>query len=294
MKSKYGNNIRYAVIGLGHIAQVAVLPAFSHAQNSKLVAVVSDDPEKRREVSRQYGVERVYSYEQYEECLSQSVDAVYISLPNHLHRDYAIRASNAGVHVLCEKPMAVSEKDCKAMIKAAETNHCKLMVAYRLHFEKGNLEAMHAASEGRLGDLRFFSSEFSQHVVGGNIRVTEDVDHGGGPVYDMGVYCINAARNLFRSEPSHVYAVSASNGEPRFHKVEEMASVIMQFPGERLAMFTASFGAADISRYTLVGTKGSLLAEPAYEYAQGINLQLTVGEKKSKRKFAKEINLPPN
>jgi len=133
--------VRYAVVGLGHIAQVAILPAFRRARNSKLVALLSDDSKKRREVGRQYGIERVYSYDQYEECLSQDVDAVFIALPNHLHHEYVIRAANAGVHILCEKPMAPTEKDCRAMIAAAAKSNVKLMVAYRLHFEAGNLEA---------------------------------------------------------------------------------------------------------------------------------------------------------
>jgi glucose-fructose oxidoreductase len=112
--------VRYAVVGLGHIAQVAVLPAFKNAKNSELAALVSADPEKQNKLAQQYNVEKVYSYEQYDECLSQGVDAVYIALPNHLHRDYSIRALNAGVHVLCEKPLAVTEQDCEAILDAAE------------------------------------------------------------------------------------------------------------------------------------------------------------------------------
>src|SRR3954452_20173960 len=99
--------IRYAVVGLGHIAQVAVLPAFAHAENSELAALVSDNPEKLEKLGRRYKVKARFSYDRYDECLrSGVVDAVYIALPNHLHRPYAERAARAGVHVLCEKPMA--------------------------------------------------------------------------------------------------------------------------------------------------------------------------------------------
>src|ERR1700716_840495 len=108
-KSKSNRKIRYAVIGLGHLAQVAVLPAFASARNSKLVALISEDPKKQSKLAKKYRVESVYSYDQYEECLSQGVDAVYIVLPNHLHREFTVRALDAGVHVLCEKPMAVPE-----------------------------------------------------------------------------------------------------------------------------------------------------------------------------------------
>ena len=253
-----GSKIRYAVVGLGHIAQVAVLPGFKSAQNSEIVALVSGDPRKQKALARKYRVTQVFSYEDYNQALSL-VDAVYIALPNHLHKEYAVRAAEAGVHVLCEKPMALTEEECEAMIAAAEKNRVKLMVAYRLHFERGNLEAIHTLKSGRLGKPRIFSSDFAQQVKANNVRVTEPASRGGGPVYDMGVYCINAARYLFGAEPTKVLAVGASSREQRFQKVEEMMSALLYFPQERLASFTCSFGAADISRFTVLGTKGVLV-----------------------------------
>ena len=108
-----GNPIRYAVVGLGHIAQAAVLPAFAHAKrNSRLVGAVSDDPAKRKAVGRAYTLETTFSYDDYDACLEQ-VDAVYIALPNSLHAEYTVRAARAGVHVLCEKPMAVTADECE-------------------------------------------------------------------------------------------------------------------------------------------------------------------------------------
>ena len=118
-------------------------------------------------------------------------------------------------------------------------------------------------------------------------RISEPPHRGGGPLYDMGVYCINAARYLFRAEPLEVTALSESKRERRFAKVEEMISVAMRFPEERLAVFTCSFGASDVSRYTVVGSRGSLRADRAYEYAQGIRLEITVGDKTKVRTFPK-------
>ncbi len=287
MKSGRRRQIRYAVVGLGHLTQVAVLPAFKTARNSRLVALISGDPKKEYKLARMYDVDRLYSYEQFEECLSQGVDAVYIVLPNHMHCEFAVRAARAGAHVLCEKPMAVSSEECRKMIAAARENKRKLMIAYRLHFERANLEAINMAKKGRLGDLRFFNSVFAQQVVADNVRVQQPVQNGGGPVYDMGVYCINAARYLFQAEPLEVIAATASTRGARFRKTEEMTSAILRFPKERLATFTASFGAADIGRYTLVGTKGSIVADPAYEYAEGLNLQIKLGEKAQRREFPK-------
>ena len=144
-----------------------------------------------------------------DEVLSQ-VDAVFLALPNHLHREYAVRAAEAKVHVLCEKPMGVREEECQEMIDAAEDNEVKLMIAYRLHFEAGNLEAIRLAESGKLGNLRIFSSEFAQQIAEDNVRAEESVERGGGPLYDMGVYCINAARYLFGHEPEKLNARSTT------------------------------------------------------------------------------------
>ena len=140
--------VRYAVVGLGHIAQAAILPAFAHAKrNSKLVAVVSGDRAKRREIARKYRLEAAYDYDEYEACLA-NVDAVYIALPNSQHAEYTIRAANAGVHVLCEKPLAVTADECEQMIEACAEARVKLMCAYRLHFEEINLRAMRLLAPG--------------------------------------------------------------------------------------------------------------------------------------------------
>src|SRR5262249_36658802 len=154
---------RYAVVGLGYIAQIAVLPAFEHAkENSELVALVSGDSRKRKALSRKYKVQQAYSYDQYEECLtSGEVEAVYICLPNSMHRVYTEAAAEAGLHVLCEKPMAFEEAECRSMIESAERARVKLMIACRLHFEPGNLHAIDAVRSGKIGEPRIFRAAFS-------------------------------------------------------------------------------------------------------------------------------------
>jgi glucose-fructose oxidoreductase len=286
-----GSPIRYAVVGLGHIAQVAVLPAFAHARrNSALVALVSDDTVKRRTLARRYGVERVYTYDKFEECLKH-VDAVYIALPNSLHAEYTVRAADAGVHVLCEKPMAVTVEDCDLMIEACRTNGVKLMVAYRLHFDEVNLDAVELVRKGRIGQPKYFSSSFSMRVRPGDIRLS--AAHGGGTLYDIGVYCINAARYLFRAEPEQVMAVSVSNGSAAFRGVDESTAAVLRFPDERVATFVTSFNAADVAEYRIVGTKGQLHVDPAYEYAEGLAYQLTVGDKVTRKRLGKRDQFAP-
>src|SRR6185369_13902365 len=138
--------VRYAVVGLGHIAQIAVLPAFQHAsENSELVAVVSSDHDKIDQICKRYDIKLSYTYDRYKECLeSGGIDAVYIALPNSMHKEYAIQAAKHGVHILCEKPMAVNPHECEQMIKAAEQADVKLMIAYRLHFEETNMKVVEA------------------------------------------------------------------------------------------------------------------------------------------------------
>lgn len=265
--TKTDQKIRYAVVGLGHIAQVAVIPAFAHAEEKcQLTGLISDDVDKVKELSEIYKVKHSWSYEQFDDaCASRLFDAVYIALPNNMHKEFAIRAANAGIHVLCEKPMAVTSRDCVDMIEAARANEVKLMIAYRLHFERTNMKAVEIIESGSIGKPRFFNSSFSMQVKDDNIRTSGQ--QGGGPLNDIGIYCINAARYLFRQEPQEVTATFARSGDPRFSEVEEAVSVCMRFPGEKLATFVCSFGASDMQRYDLVGTEGSLSLEPAYEYA---------------------------
>ena len=286
--------IRYAVVGLGHIAQVAVLPAFKHAQrNCKLVALVSDDPEKLKGLSKRYDVEHTFSYRQYGDCLrSGAIDAVYIALPNHLHAEYTIRAATAGIHVLCEKPMAVAERECRAMIHAAQSNDVKLMIAYRLHFEAANMKAVEIVRSGKIGEPRLFNSVFSMQVRPGNIRT--DKEMGGGTLYDIGIYCINAARYLFRDEPIEVFAFSSANRKDRrFKEIDEMTGAVLRFPNDRLATFVSSFGAADVASYGILGTRGDLHVEQAYEYVMPVNHYLTVKGKTRKRSFPKRDQFAP-
>ena len=283
--------VRYAVVGLGHIAQVAVLPAFAHARrNSKLVAVVSDDRTKRRELSKRYRLEHAFSYDQFEDCLRE-VDAVYIALPNSMHAEYTVRAAKAGAHVLCEKPMAVTVQECRQMIAACRQARVKLMIAYRLHFETVNLSAMDLARRGALGDLKFFTSSFSMTVRRGDIRTKRE--YGGGTLYDIGVYCINAARNLFRGEPTEVSAVSINSGLKSLGEIDETTAATLRFGDERVATFITSFNAADVAAYRIVGTKGHLHVDPAYEYAEGLAYTVTIDGKKRTKAIGKRDQFAP-
>ena len=267
-KTKHGGDrrrIRFGVVGLGHIAQVAVLPAFRHARKTtELAALFSTDPAKLSKLGRRYEVEHRFDY------------------------------AAAGVHVLCEKPMAVTSGDCMAMIEACDAAGVKLMIAYRLHFDEGNLRAVDVAQSGKLGDLRIFSSVFAMDVRAGDIRLSPRAE-GGGTLYDIGVYCINAARYLFQAEPEEVFAVSVSGREPRFaaEGTDEMTVGTLRFPGGRLASFTTSFATEGVSHYSLVGTEGSLTMDPAYAYAGELRQEVTRGGKKRVKKWPQRDQFAP-
>jgi len=293
MAKKTTKRIRYAVAGQGYIAQAAVLPAFENAaKNSELVALISDDPAKLGKLATKYGVKHTYDYSEYDKCLrSGDVDAIYIALPNHLHQEYTIRAAQAGIHVLCEKPMALTVGECQVMIQACRANRAKLMIAYRLHFEKSNLKAIQLVQSEKLGDLRIFNSVFTMQVKEGNSRLKRAL--GGGTLYDIGIYCINAARYLFQDEPVKVFANRASCDDVRFSEVEEMVSASLVFPRDRLATFICSFGASDVSTYQIVGTRGDLVVDNAYEFSSEITHTLRIKGKKKQRSFAKRDQFAP-
>lgn len=285
--------VRYAVVGAGNLAQVAILPAFQHAaENSELVAILSSDKTKRDALQARYGLQQVAGYENFEQVLRDArVDAVYIALPNTLHRAFTERAARAGVHVLCEKPMATSVQDCEAMIRATNENDVRLMIGYRLHFEEANLHAIEWVRTGRLGDPLLFSGTLTQQLREGDIR--RSVELGGGALLDEGPYPINAARFLFRDEPREVFAFTSGGRDGGFHGVDASAFALMRFPKGRVATFGISHEASAVSSYRLVGTRGDLLVLHGFGYGSDIEHVLTVGGETQRRTFKSSDQFAP-
>lgn len=275
-----------AVLGQGHFAQAAVLPAIEQLHDVELTALVSGSKHKLDELGDRYGVRTLCDYDQLDELLgTHKIDAVYIAVPNDLHAQMTCIAARHGVHVMCEKPMAPTEAECMQMIRACEQRSVKLMIAYRLHFETANLIAVEIARGGEIGEPRIFSSVFSMQVRDGNVRVQPR--RGSGPVYDIGIYCVNAARYLFRAEPLEVSAVKLAGSDARFSSVDEAFAVTLRFPQERVAQFTCSFGAYDRASYQVIGTDGFLTLENAYEYAAEMKLHVEGKHGEKTRSFAK-------
>lgn len=284
--SRIPSRIRLAVVGQGHFAQAAVLPAIEQLDDVELTALVSGSPHKLDELGAHYDVRTRVHYDELDSYLAKRpVDAIYIATPNDTHAEITLVAARHGIHVICEKPMAPTEAECMQMIRACEQRRVKLMIAYRLHFEAANLVAVEIARGGEIGEPRVFSSVFSMQVRDGNIRTQPR--RGSGPIFDIGVYCVNAARYLFRSEPIEVSAFKLAGHDARFTSVEEAAAVTMRFSGERVAQFTCSFGAHDRAHYEVIGTEGYLTLDNAYNYETEMALNI-VGKFGAKtRKFEK-------
>lgn len=269
--------INYAVVGAGWISQQAFLPGIGQAANSKVIAIVTGDLGRTKALAEFHGVGEIVGYDGYDALLSGSnVDAVYIALPNHLHADYAIRAARAGKHVLVEKPLATSEQDALAMIAAAREAGVFLMTAYRLHNEPGTVAVLEQIRNGAIGRPLLFQSVFGFQAAQGNHRLK--AASWGGPLQDIGVYCVNAARHIFAEEPIEAMAmVNRPDDDPRFREVEASIAAMLRFPSGGLAQFVASFGAADVDNYRVVGTAGDLELDPGFRFETATNLRLRRG-----------------
>ena len=266
--------INYAIVGAGWISQIAFLPGAAQSGNSRVAAIVSGDLAKGTQLAEFHGVDSVIGYEGYDALLaSPSIDAVYIALPNHMHADYAVRAARAGKHVLVEKPLAATEQEALAMIAAARDGNVFLMTAYRLHNEPGTVAVLEHIRAGAIGMPLFFQSVFSFQTVVGNHRLRASA--WGGPLQDVGVYCVNAARHVFAEEPVEAIAIAhRPDDDPRFAEVNASVATMLRFPSGGLAQFVASFGGAPVDNYRVIGTVGDLELDPGFKFETATKLRL--------------------
>ena len=271
--------INYAVVGAGWISQQAFLPGVVQSGNSRVAAIVTGDRAKAVRLADFYGIGAIVGYDGYDTLLaSPTIDAVYIALPNHMHADFAIRAARAGKHVMVEKPLAVSEDEALAMIAAARAANVFLMTAYRLHNEPGTVAVLEHIRANAIGRPLFFQSVFSFQTAIGNHRPKASA--WGGPLQDVGVYCINAARHIFAEEPIEAMGMSyRPEDDPRFGDIDASVAATLRFPSGGLAQFVASFGAAAVDNYRVVGTSGDLELDPGFRFDTVTRLRLRRDEK---------------
>lgn len=278
--------IRYAIVGLGDIAQEDMMPGFDHTGNSEITALVTSDRVKAEALGRKYDVKATFSYEQFAEALaSGTFDAVYLATPNWRHAEFIVPALNAGIHVLAEKPLEVSTAKCKEVLEAETASKAKLMVAYRLHFEPATLDTIDTIRSGKLGEVHLFASTFTQLVDPENHRVKNG--ELAGPVFDMGPYPVNAARYIFEDEPIEVIsAVGTKHSQSGFpQNFYDTVAVSLRFPGNKLAQFNLSYFGNPSNSLIAVGTEGAVELNPAYTFGKGLAQTITLGEKKEEHIF---------
>jgi len=262
--------VGYAVVGMGDISQVAVLPAFRHSRKAKLIALVSGDREKAKRLARKFGASQHYTYDEYATCLENpEVEAVYIATPPGVHEANTVQAASAGKHVLCEKPLAATAEQARRMVAACAKNNVRFMTAYRKYFEPSSVALKKLVTRGDLGRIKLIHTLFTElRPPGGKAPVwlLNRTLAGGGPLMDLGPYCINTSRWVVGEDPVRATAWTWTDDPRRFHEVEESIGFHLDFPSHLVVQGTSSFGATIASLLHLDGEKGWAALTPAFTY----------------------------
>jgi predicted dehydrogenase len=247
--------VRWGVVGNASIARDKVIPAMQRAANCEVLAIASRDAPRAAEAAGSLGIAR--SYGSYDALLGDGdIDAVYIPLPNSMHAEWTLKAAAAGKHVLCEKPLGMTEAEATAMVEACRDAGVLLMEAFMYRLHPMWVRVRELVTSGRIGELLAVQSFFSYtNTDPANIRNIAEL--GGGALMDIGCYPINVARMMFGSEPTDVQSVIRR--DPRFG-TDVLTSAVLDFGG-RQATFSCSTQLQDYQRVHLIGTEGRLLVE---------------------------------
>lgn len=275
-----GKKLNIALCGLGNYAS-RLAEGIQSSQYCALSGIVTGTPSKAEKWKAKYNIpeKNIYNYENFDEILkNQDIDLVYIVVPNGLHKEFTIRAAKAGKHVITEKPMAVTVKDCEEMIKACHDNKVQLAIGYRLHYEPTHLEIKRLGQEKVFGQVRYIEASLGYKIhdpldtkstVNFNDRNEWRLNKklsGGGPLMDLGVYCIQASRYVLGEEP---IAVTAQFGtvynKQIFTETEESISWQMEFPSGARANCNTTVS-YDIDRLYASADEGSFELNPALSY----------------------------
>ncbi len=247
--------LRFGVLSSANIGLKKVIPAMQQGKLTTVTAIASRDIAKAREVAKSLGIRTAYG--SYEELLADpNIDAIYNPLPNQLHVPLTAKAAEAGKHVLCEKPLSMTVAEAKTLLEVRARTGVKICEAFMIRSAYQWLRVRELLNEGRIGDLRAVNAHFSYHNVNpANIR--NQVETGGGGVYDIGCYCIQAARFAFGAEPTRV--VATLDRDPQLG-TDRLASAILEFPAGQ-AIFTCSTQLISYQRVNLLGTRGRIEIE---------------------------------
>jgi len=266
-----------ALVGLGKYSTEQLAPALQQTHNCYLAGIVSGSENKIKEWKAQCNIadENIYNYKNFDAIKeNDAIDILYIALPNALHAEYVIRGAQAGKHIICEKPMAVSVEECDRMIKACKDAGKMLSIGYRLHFEPHHRDMMKMGQAKIFGELSQISAKHGSNDTKG-WRLDKTLA-GGGPLMDLGIYCIQAARYVSGMEP---VAVTVKEGkivnDERFKNIEDALIWEMEFPNGLIAYCETSYN-EEMNSLHADAAHGWFELSPAYEY-EGINGKTATG-----------------
>ena len=267
------NKVRWGILSTARIGQKRLIPAIQKSRNGVVTSVASRDLRKAKQFGREMGIPHAMG--SYEELLaSKDVDAVYIPLPNSLHKEWTVKAAEAGKHVLCEKPMGLDVEEVNAMSAAASANHVKLMEAFMYRFHPQTEKIIQMVRDGEIGKLRAIQAAFAFTLNNwDDIRYNPRL--GGGSLMDVGCYCVNICRTLVGAEPVTVYATA--NWAPT--GVDELMVANLVFPDGVLAQFTCGFVLDRSQHYQVMGTEGTIALEMGAFLSGGRDIHIRGAEK---------------
>lgn len=280
--------VGFAVVGLGSIARSSVLPAFSKCKNARLVALVGRGRNQSAQLARTFQNTRYYSSNEFAACLANpEVSAVYIATPQGEHEHLTIAAATAGKHVLCEKPLAATPKQSARMVAACLANGVLLMTAYRKYYEPSTLYLKELVQSGKLGQIDVIHSAFSErHIAGTSLPWLLDKKvAGGGPLMDLGIYCVNTSRWLVEEDPIEVTAQAWVRDPARFRQVEEGVTFRLRFPSGLIVQGASTYTAAPSSFMYVQGTKGWASLSPAFPFDEDRQILAKIGKRHILRNF---------
>lgn len=251
--------VRWGILSTAKIGRTQLIPAMKRASNAEVVAIASRG-EKVKSVARELSIPK--AYESYEQLLEDpDVDVVYIPLPNHLHKEWVMKAAKAGKHILCEKPVALTAEDAKEIVTVCKENNVLFMEAFMYQFHPQHQRVRDIIASGEIGEVRLMRASFSFFLKDREENIRMDLKKGGGSLYDVGCYCIHSIRNILQSEPETVHVTGETDREKG---VDISAFGYMKMENGVSAIFDSSFDMNYRNQYEVIGTKGTIIVPRAY------------------------------
>lgn len=269
MRNKKDGKLGIALVGLGSYAGGQLAPALDQTEHCYLAAIVTGTPSKAISWKEKYNIpeNNIYNYENYDSIKDNpDIDIIYVVLPNAMHAEYTIRGAHAGKHMICEKPMGISIAECDQMIDACKKAGKSLSIGYRLHFDPYHLEMVRLGTQKVYGTIKKMNAGFSFVAPKGIWRLDKKLS-GGGPLMDLGIYCLQAVCYTTGMEPVAVTAQSPPvSDKTKFIDVEETLSFQMEMPGGLIAECRTSYSER-MNVLRAEAEKGFFELSPAFNYS---------------------------